>query len=350
MGSAGIGFADQLAAFAPMLASAMTQANANAMAQTMALVKQLQAVGRPPADLPAVAAKAPRSPLQKGEDAALDCLKHVTYFDVSSLSAYARKKLVSAAFARSSSSEIQVVNGMMQAIERDPLPVTVRDGAARYLDLTQGYRYCLELMLKGSESDFPRSMVLDLQTWLRLVEEYPAGTPESRAMFMSSFHQRHAGALGHPTEGWAALFASNSGDLLNLYMSPAAAMLEGGSRSSSSSRPSHRETGDLDPPAYPSSPPVRTPGGPAGGKRKRSGLKAFCFSRRDPQATKVCDAACLARFDHHCCSCGSDHAAASCPAFDQSKATETFNKRRSDVRAESRADSRGAGGKSSRRS
>lgn len=179
---------------------------------------------------------------------------------------------------------------------------TLRDVSKRYcsVEFRQGWDFLLEMYM---DDPAVAHRVPDMLKWARIVWSQGIGTPEQKVRYSKEFMFKYQ--------------RSEASDWVGKFSTDVPLMLE-----------------FLCPLPQPQSKPSGTAAAPSGGRGKGSGAKRkatsappgprkpkkkrCCFSRSNPEHGECTYKNC--RFCHKCASCGKDHCAQKCDAWDDKKA------------------------------
>jgi hypothetical protein len=158
------------------------------------------------------------------------------------------------------------------------------------------------------------SLAPDMMRWKAKLDQFNLGTPEQKVKYAKYFHFKYAGKTG-----WSEFFDTDSALLFQHLAAPSKP-----SQSSVSSKDTPRKSFNTSTERSGRKDRPRPSGGAGGGartpKKAQKRTPKNCFSRSD-RSKGDCSFDPNCHFDHKCMSCGQDHAAASCPSWDQQKAS-----------------------------
>lgn len=164
------------------------------------------------------------------------------------------------------------------------------------------------LLVMYAQCPVVKYRVPDMLEWNMMVWAYKGPSEGNRVRYMKAFMQKYARQCD-----WAGKFSSDH-SLISEYMF---SMLGGGRTVPGSDRGGGRNTKKERHAHVVDSPRDRKL------KKARSG---YCDSRA-MQSAPACKFGATCRFKHECASCGADHAAKDCPAWDEAKAISVAPRR-----------------------
>jgi hypothetical protein len=261
-------------------------------------------------------AKVPEDAVEKVLEKMRRSLRNNEYLDIMYLSANNLDKLRFKG-GTDVGTALSLVNGVLTATDQSQNDIT---NSYDWKEFRSAWNMLMMLMM-GMPDMLPR--VQDRMRWFQLLESYRNVHDNQRTKYAKLFMYRYKDEVL-----WEKFFHTDSSLLLQYLpassVSPQFNLGDAWARGKtreSSRRENDRNHGGGRSSAgkrHRSRSPRRS-----GGKNSRSRAPQkrhkYCFTRADPLKGE-CSHGSSCRFDHNCASCGGQHSAATCPAWDQAKA------------------------------
>jgi hypothetical protein len=278
------------------------------------LAKAIDALGNRPAPSP-LEVRPSEDPVERTLDKARKALLGGYYIDIMHLSKSNMDKLRFKGLSPSGDT-LRIVNGNLTT---SSCADTDLASSYNWREFASAFSEYVILMLATREV---AHLVEDRLRWFQEVSQYRNVRDDQRTKYCKYFMCQYAGFAP-----WLPLFHSDSSLLLQyLPISTVAEPFNLGDAHARSQLRRDRQSGTgSGSKRQQTSPSHGAPGGkkpkhsPAGKKKKHR----YCFTRSDP-SLGACPHGTKCRFDHNCASCGKDHTAADCSAWDQATADKNL--------------------------